>query len=250
MVVTVQNEADARREFGDLVYSRYVSRGTAVHAPLDDARVASFGAAYRWHLRGWLPAAKGAWLDVACGQGALLVLARDLGFARVEGVDGSEEMLASARRLGLRVTKDDARAFLERTEPASWNVVSFFDVVEHFPKPAALDLLRAARRALAPGGACFVKVPNEASPWGAGVTASDLTHETSFTPESLGALARLAGFEHVEHREVGPVPHGWKGRVRRALWGGLRAAYAAASVIETGSPGAGVYTRILLTRLS
>jgi SAM-dependent methyltransferase len=248
--MAAQKAENGAPSIGDLAYASYVSLGVSAHRPLTDAAAASFGAAYRWHLRGWLPKERGAWLDVACGQGALLLLAKAEGFARVEGVDLSDEMLDSCRRLGLPTTREDARVFLARTTPRSWNVVSLFDVVEHFTKTEALEVLQSVRAALAPGGACFVKVPNAASPWGPGVMAADLTHATSFTSESLASLARLAGFTSIDVREVGPAPSTWKGRVRRALWQGLRAGYAVANVIETGSPGDGVYTRVLLARLT
>ena len=238
--------------FRTLVLDSYLSQSNGIHRPLDDADYRQFARAYAYHLRGWVPSPKpaaGAWLDLACGQGALMLLARQLGFSRVEGVDVSDEMLASARARGLLAHAGDVATFLAATPSAQWDVISLFDILEHFPRDEAHQVLTQVRRALVPGGICLIKVPNLASPLGPSVQASDLTHETSFSPPSLECLSKLAGFRGCELREVGPAPTSAIAQARAVLWRGLRLTYALANAIETGSPGDGIYTRIMLAKL-
>ena len=177
-------------------------------------------------------------------------LATSFGYQEVVGVDISEEMLATCHADGLDVNADDVWKYLQRTPNQRWDVVSAFDMLEHFSKDDGFQLLREIRRVLKPGGACFLKLPNAASPWGHEITASDLTHEASYSPHSLMQLATVAGFNKCEIREVGPAPGSAASLVRCVLWWGLRSLHAAANIIETGSPRSGVYTRVMIGRLT
>jgi 2-polyprenyl-3-methyl-5-hydroxy-6-metoxy-1,4-benzoquinol methylase len=234
----------------DLLLENYISSSAGPHRALTRAELLSFLRAYRYHLRGWLPAAaEGSWLDLGCGQGALMRLALAYGYRDVMGVDLSDEMLAVARADGLTVTKDDLMRFLERAPEQQWSVVSAFDVVEHFSKEDGFRILCKIRSMLRPGGICLLKLPNASSPWGAHVHASDLTHEMFYTRYSIAQLANLAGFAETGLREVGPAPTGFLSAARWLLWKAVRAAYSAVNVIETGAGVGGIYTRVVLVRL-
>lgn len=233
------------------ILKTYISSSAGPHRPLQRSDLEAFNRAYRYYLRGWVTSpVKGGWLDVGCGQGAVLRLAASFGYQEVVGVDISEEMLATCHADGLRVEAEDVWNYLERTPNKRWDVVSAFDILEHFPKEDGFRLLQEIHRVLKPGGTCFVKLPNAASPWGNEVTSSDLTHEASYAPYSLMQLATVAGFNKCEIREVGPAPGSLASRVRCALWLGLRALHAAVNIIETGSPGSGIYTRVMIGRLT
>ncbi|PIP43376.1 MAG: methyltransferase, partial [Deltaproteobacteria bacterium CG23_combo_of_CG06-09_8_20_14_all_60_8] len=53
-------------------------------------------------MRQHFPVDKGvAILDLGCGHGALIHVARELGYRNLRGVDGSPEQVAAARRLGI-----------------------------------------------------------------------------------------------------------------------------------------------------
>lgn len=232
----------------DRVLDAYVSTSPGVHRPAETSIVDRYIRSYQWYLRGWLDA-RGAWLDLGCGQGSLLELAKRSGCDPVLGVDASPEMVEVALARGHQVQLGRAMDFLRSEREARWDVVSLFDVLEHVSRDDGLALLEEIRRVLRPGGVCIVKLPNAESPWGFHVTASDLTHEAAYSPTSLTQIATVAGFVRCEVREVPPTPLGFKSVVRRALWVGLRAAYAGLHVIETGSPGSGIYTRVMLARL-
>jgi len=80
---------------------------------------------------------------------------------------------------------------------AVFDVVTQFSVLEHEWHP--LDVLRAAHRALKPGGLTVIKVPNHAS-WNRHIMRQDWCgyrlpdHCNYFTPRTLSAMLRKAGF--------------------------------------------------------
>jgi len=234
----------------DLLLQKYVSSSAGPHRPLTETDLNGFLVAYRYYLRRWVPTpAEGGWLDLGCGQGALMRLALAYGYREVLGVDLSDEMLAAARADSLTVVKDDLLRFLERTPERHWSVVSAFDVVEHFSKEDGFRILCQIRRVLRSGGICLLKLPSASSPWGTHVHASDLTHEMFYTRYSIAQLANLAGFAEAGLREVGPAPTGFLSAARWLLWQAVRAAYATVNVIETGAGTGGIYTRVVLVRL-
>lgn len=242
----------AHTSLRDLILKRYVSSSAGTHRALTEESLNAYSKAYRIYLRGWIPSPHegSAWLDLACGQGALMQLARTLGYDSVTGVDLSEEMLASCRSRGLAVVCADVMELLSRTSDATYDVVSAFDLLEHFQKDDGFRLLQAIRRVLKPGGICLLKLPNAASPWGFMVTASDLTHEGAYTPHSLKQVTHLAGFSGCVLREVGPVPTSSVAWVRGVLWRILRTVYKGLLLIETGAPGQeNVYTQVMLAKL-
>ena len=77
---------------------------------------------------------------------------------------------------------------------------------------------------------------------------NDLTHEQGFGPNLLGRLMRRAGLDSMVARETGPVPLGYSltSSVRSALWQGIRAGIMTWNLVETGTKGSGVYTRIFM----
>ena len=98
----------------------------------------------------------GRLLDVGCGAGHFLALARDVGW-EVAGVDPSAEACAVASQLyGLEVRN----APLEKADlpEAAFQVITLINVLDQAPNP--LGLLMAAHRVLRPGGVLVIRVPN------------------------------------------------------------------------------------------
>jgi len=111
--------------------------------------------AYEWPVfRGLLPdLADTHVLDLGCGTGGLARRLREMGAARVEGVDISEKMLAKARSLTDDTAITYRRGDLETIDAANGSfdlIVSSlaFHYVERFE-----DLCRGVASALRPGGA-------------------------------------------------------------------------------------------------
>jgi len=139
----------------------------------------------------WLGA--GRYLDVGCGSGSALGVARSLGW-RVSGIERDAAAAAKARRFSDAVyTGDVLSAPCPRGE---FDVVTAFHVLEHVPDPVAV--VRRMLEWLAPGGLLVIEVPNAgglgAALFGAAWSGLELPrHLSQFTPESLARAVALAG---------------------------------------------------------
>ena len=146
-------------------------------------------------------------LDVGCFTGKFLVTARESGW-HVHGVELSEPAVDFCRTsLGLDVRRGTLQS-AESFPPASMDIVTMFDVIEHLPKPL-LDMERA-RSVLRPGGLLYVETPNYGSiarrllgkewrvffPW----------HFYYYTADTISGLLERSGFEIVSVRAVGLGP--------------------------------------------
>ncbi len=74
----------------------------------------------------------------------------------------------------------------------TFDVAVLFEVVEHVPAAAAIDLLADVREKLVPGGRIVVSVPCIHTP---GRYLRDCTHVTPWAHDELGGALLLAGFE-------------------------------------------------------
>lgn len=234
------------------IYARYASvaqnadQGTDLAPGLPE--MDRWGTAYDAYLRGWLPTAREAPIvDVACGGGRLLRFFTQRGFTRVTGVDVSPEQVAMARRVHPEVLQADVVEFLE-SHRDTFALITAFDILEHLNKDEVLRFLDACYGALRPGGQLMIQTPNADSSSGMSVRYGDFTHETCFTPHSLAWLLRLCGFDSVAAREQGPVPHGAASSVRYLLWRLLRLSLLARNLVETGSRGSGILTRVFIAQ--
>jgi SAM-dependent methyltransferase len=98
------------------------------------------------------PRAGGRLLDIGCGSGEFLTLARQRGW-HVEGVEVSPRGAALARRRGLTVHAD-----VESLKTDTYDAVTLWNVIDFFPHP--LEQMRQIRRVLAPGGVALTRAPN------------------------------------------------------------------------------------------
>ena len=99
-----------------------------------------------------------ALLDVGCGEGQLVSVARSLGW-NARGIDLSPHAIAICRRFGLPCEAIDI--FSETLLPASFDVVTLVEVIEHVPRPSRW-IARAAEL-LVPGGLLYMTTPNWAA---------------------------------------------------------------------------------------
>ncbi|NQT54033.1 class I SAM-dependent methyltransferase [bacterium] len=98
---------------------------------------------------------RGRLLDVGCAQGYLLDVARDEGWHPF-GIDRNPRTVAGARARGLDVREGELHPGL--FEPASFDVVTLFDLIEHVRDPRAL--LAACRHVLKPDGCLVLTTPD------------------------------------------------------------------------------------------
>lgn len=177
-------------------------------------------------------------LDLGCGRGELLAVARDAGYRNLEGVDRSHEQVDAARRLGIEgVREGDLLDTLAELNPGSVDVVVAYDVLEHLTMPELLAVVDGVERALRPGGRWIIHVPNAEGVFGMRIRYGDITHETAFTRQSLSQLLLASGFDHVVCLEDRPIPHGMKSAIRLVLWHAIRMVCRFVLAVESGDTG-------------
>lgn len=154
----------------------------------------------------------GRMLDIGCGTGLFLAVARRRGW-EAYGVDACAEAVRYARdQFGLDVWEGEFAEFAARGE--HFDAITMWDVIEHARRP--VELLRAAREQLAPAGVLAVSTPNLRSilEWIAGgmyrLSGARFTgpleklyleqHFLYFTPDTLRATLGRADFEIAQLR--------------------------------------------------
>jgi 2-polyprenyl-3-methyl-5-hydroxy-6-metoxy-1,4-benzoquinol methylase len=151
----------------------------------------------------------GALLDVGCGDGLFMKVARDADWS-VEGIEFSPEgARRSSMRLGRPVAIGDLAQVAGLRGP--FDVVTLWHVLEHLKEP--VPLLEAVRQRLRPGGLIAVAVPNldnlpmrvayrlargrRLPLYEQGAREPHLSH---FSPRSLRSFLRRQGFERIDIR--------------------------------------------------
>ncbi len=235
-----------RRDYRLRIYRKYVSRGQREVPPFDARASRRRGRYLRRVFKDWLPLDRDAAVaDLGCGDGVALRFFKASGFEHLAGVDLSPEQVAIARRLVPDVVEGDVFDFLASRRQA-FDLMIALDLIEHLSKEEILPFLEACRRSLRPGGRLILQTPNADSPLGTGIRYGDFTHEVCFNPHSLSWLMKLSGFGALECRELGPQPLGFLSLNRYLLWKLLRLGVELWNLVETGSAGSGVYTRVFL----
>jgi len=147
-------------------------------------------------------------LDVGCGSGVFLRLARAANWD-VMGTEIAEAAVQAARAAGLSVRL--ASLPTADLPESSFNVVTLWNVLDFIPDP--LEHLRAARRILVPGGLLVARVGNltfqsavyrvsrRLRPWprlAALLAKQRFISQVGFNARSLGCTLERAGFERIE----------------------------------------------------
>lgn len=102
-----------------------------------------------------LPRGGGLLLDVGCGNGAFLRLAREMGW-QVAGLDFDPEAVQQARNAGFDVTLGSIETLDGIVD--RYDVITLSHVIEHVANPHAM--LTRAWRLLKPGGMLWLETPN------------------------------------------------------------------------------------------
>ena len=231
------------REYRSVLYEQYASVQKPEWSEPSAKQDAVWVRAALSRLRVWLPQNKQArCLDLGCGSGLLLEALRNAGYSDLRGVDLGAQAIDIAKGRGFQVVQTDLRDFLKESKD-SFDLITAFDVVEHFGKDEVIDVLKLIYDRVAPGGSIILQTPNAMSPWAANYRYHDITHEWIFDPHCITSILRLVGFVDVQIREVAPYVHGFVSAMRRAIWTFIRAGCSLWNLAETGSAQGGVYTR-------
>jgi O-antigen chain-terminating methyltransferase len=145
-------------------------------------------------------------VDLGCGAGEFLQLARDVGITAY-GVEIDGEAVSQCRELGLDAREEDLFSHLASATEGTLGGVFMSQVVEHLAPATIPDLMTHVARVLAPGGVAVVETPNPAtfathvhSFW------RDPTHIRPVPEAALSFAARSAGLVVEEVLYSSPLP--------------------------------------------
>ncbi len=232
--------------YRDKIYQKYstIFQGRDAALNFDAAFAEKQAPVFEKRLGRHLPADKNATIvDLACGGGDFLYFLKRRGYTNLTGVDLSPQQVTLARQVIPQVEEGDVIAFLEKN-PGRFDLITAFDLIEHLTKDEVLSFLEKAYAALKPGGKLILQTPNGDSPFVGTILYGDFTHELCLNPASATKLLKLCGFGAVSCYEMGPVTHGFVSWARRLLWIKVRLLLKFVHLIETGSAGSGIFTRV------
>src|SRR6267378_827702 len=156
---------------------------------------------HKYFLADPLAPRNGDLLDIGCGTGNFLAAACDAGY-RVSGTELDRNAARFAKeKLGLqRVLPLTISEFTERHAEERFDVVTFFEVLEHQAAPA--DFLRSVKSCLKPRGSIALSVPNRER----GLTGPDVldyppNHFLRWNADALNKFLEMHGFEVMSIRE-------------------------------------------------
>jgi SAM-dependent methyltransferase len=222
-------------EFSVKAFERYAELRPRHRVPSSRADLlAGIEPVFRKVFTPYLPVKRDARiLDLGSGYGEFLYFLQREGYEMAAGADLDPKHVETGRSLGVRnLTCGDARQLL-RESSGQLDFISAIDVLEHFPKEHAIELLNLIHMALQPGGRFLCQVPNAAAFY-LPLFYMDFTHETPFAPSSLKQALQMAGFINIRVSGVGPVVHGVKSAVRFALWKLIEAGLRFVQTVEAG----------------
>jgi len=177
-------------------------------------------------------------LDLGCGHGALIHLARQAGYRNLRGVDSSPEQVAAAKELRIEgIEQGDVMEALAKEPDEALDCLIAFDLIEHFNRNELISLVDEVHRVLRSEGRWIIHTANAESPFGMRSRYGDLTHELAFTRTSLSQLLLSSGFSRLDCYEDKPIPHGAKSAVRWMFWKAIRSFLRFYLVVETGDIG-------------
>lgn len=166
-----------------------------------DGRVLPLEPGHKYFLGDSLAPRRGELLDIGCGTGNFLAAARDRGY----GVTGIELDRNAARfakeRLGLqRLFPLTISEFAEQHAGEHFDVVTFFEVLEHQAAPA--EFLQKVKTCVRPGGMIALSVPNRER-WLTGPDVLDYppNHFLRWNAAALKQFLSAQGFEVLTIRE-------------------------------------------------
>lgn len=143
----------------------------------------------------------GTVLDVGCGVGNFLAFAKAKGFETV-GIDFDADAIRAAKEtFGLdALTVEDLRSFRERTDPHTFDVITFFDVFEHLDNHQ--EFLDDVKVLLKKDGVIALSVPyRNAWRW---LVPADLPprHLTRWDEKALRCILERNGFSIEQVRKL------------------------------------------------
>jgi len=236
-------------DFKKAIYSNYVQHHTQQLYGRETLQgLRSKFPAWRYYFGNLLPKSKAAVvLDIGCGDGGFVFFLQSMGYTHAEGIDISQQQIEVGRYLGIKnLQVSDLHEFLIDKQ-SSFDCIVARDVMEHLTRQEMFEAMQKIYSALRPGGSFILQSPNGEGIFYASIFYGDYTHEIAFTETSLSQLCRNTGFEHLQFKATGPVPHGIFSLIRWGLWQLIVLKAKFFKMIETGSWG-GTYTQNIIAK--
>jgi predicted TPR repeat methyltransferase len=129
-----------------------------------------------------------------------------------------QELVLRARRRGLHALHvSEASAALKQQE--AFDSVFAWDVLEHVPREALLQVLIELNGLMKPGGVLIARMPSGDSPFSGAIQTGDVTHQPAFGSAAIRHIGIRAGFAEVEVRSCAIVLRGCGARAvaRRSI---------------------------------
>lgn len=137
-------------------------------------------------------------LDIGIGNGEMLHLLQDYGYANAEGADISPSTVNVCTQRGYKCTLVENTVDFLKQHPSEFALISMFHVIEHISREEIIPIISACYEALADGGVLLIETPNMANIDGAFMRYSDFSHVMGYTNLSLKQLLLLCRFTEFE----------------------------------------------------
>jgi 2-polyprenyl-3-methyl-5-hydroxy-6-metoxy-1,4-benzoquinol methylase len=139
--------------------------------------------------------------DIGCGVGNFMAAAREQGY-NVTGIDWDTKAIQAGKEILHLDTifPLSIEEYAEKNAGETFDVVSFFEVLEHQDDPAGF--MSQVRRLVKPSGFIALSVPNR-NRFQKGLDTTDLppNHLTRWNPQVLKTFLQRQGFEIISCRE-------------------------------------------------
>lgn len=135
-------------------------------------------------------------LDFGFGSGALLAWAKSKGSV-VTGIEIQTPLIEAATQLNI-----PAHTSTKKLNDAFFDVISFFDVLEHLTKDEIHELLQETYRIANTGCTIIIRVPNCQSPAGLANQFADPTHISMLSGPIVKSFLEDANFQNIHVREA------------------------------------------------
>jgi SAM-dependent methyltransferase len=166
-----------------------------------DEKVLALEPGHKYFLADTMAPRGGELLDIGCGTGNFLAAVRDAGY-RVTGTELDRNAARFAtEKLGLeRVLPLTIAEFAEKHAEEKFDVVTFFEVLEHQTAPG--EFLQKVKACLKPRGVIGLSVPNRER-WMTGPDVLDYppNHFLRWNAAALKKFLAVQGFEILSVRE-------------------------------------------------
>ncbi len=143
-------------------------------------------------------------LDIGCGRGEFLELAKELDIG-AKGIDIDDTMVDYCLSKGLNVENNEAISYLEKLEDKSLDGIFIDQVVEHLEPNYLINLLQLCFKKLKYGYYIFVETVNPLSLMSFANFYIDMTHKKPVHPETLKFLLTSVGFRDLDIKYLSPV---------------------------------------------